>query len=203
MKNIVVLCSGGFDSVLLIQYVRDLFPEAEIHSLFFNYGQNSLELERQCAERVSYRVSAELTEIQLPKFSWSKKGFYDSEFVSHESQYLEMRNLIFYSYALSFAEGVGAKDIYSAIIKTEENYADTELSFFKDFNRLSKRSLETLLNVPFLFCTKWDLASLVKKYGLRKSDFCSCDTPIDGKPCGKCTDCKLTDEILSLVYSNI
>ena len=43
--KIVTLNSGGFDSVVLAHYLRAQYPEAEIHCLFFDYGQRSKNLE--------------------------------------------------------------------------------------------------------------------------------------------------------------
>ena len=38
MKKVVVLNSGGFDSTLLIKFLKHDY-KAELHSVYFSYGQ--------------------------------------------------------------------------------------------------------------------------------------------------------------------
>ena len=99
MSKILCLCSGGFDSVVMLHHIRDLHPDDSISTLFFNYGQKSLEMERRCAKKVSDKLGCTFIEIDIPRFYWSNSEFYSQGF-SGDKEYLEMRNLIFFSYAL-------------------------------------------------------------------------------------------------------
>ena len=57
MRRLLCLCSGGFDSVVLLHNIRDNFPEAEIHTLFFDYGQGTAKYERECSKKVSEKLN--------------------------------------------------------------------------------------------------------------------------------------------------
>ena len=120
-KKILVLCSGGFDSILLLLTVRDNNPNSEIHTLFFDYGQKSYAQERKCVVSNSERLGCKFHEIKLPKFEWTKGDFYSPEF-SGEGEYLEMRNMVFLSYAVSICESMKIPSIYLATLKHHGDY---------------------------------------------------------------------------------
>lgn len=193
-REIVALNSGGFDSVVLLQVLRFKFPKANIHSLFFSYGQNNVEQERRCSKKVSDKVGATFTEITIPPISWTKNNFYGKDFKDAQSQYLEMRNLIFLSYALSFAQSIKATDIYMAILKSHCGYSDTSEMFCREFDDICKL-VGIRFRTPF---TKYDKESFIKEiidFNITEDDFFSCDTPIDGKKCETCSECVYLREI--------
>lgn len=195
-EKILMLNSGGFDSVVLCYYLKETKPEAEIISLFFDYGQQSLELEKVCAKKVCNKLGYRFREIVIPEFSWTKSNFYGPDLKDDASQELEYRNLIFLSYAASIASSQGCSSIYLALLKSS-GYADTSKEFIQYVdNILSLKGIK--LVAPFKDFYKKNLIPWVFNYKLTTEDFCSCDTPIDGKPCGECPDCTLTDEIINL-----
>ena len=118
MRKIVVLNSGGFDSIVLLHEVCDSYKNATIHSLHFNYGEINSEEQDKCVDNVCKKLGVEDVRIQIPKLSWTKNKFYDNDKLEYESQYLEYRNLIFLSYAVSYAQSIGADKIYLAILKS-------------------------------------------------------------------------------------
>jgi 7-cyano-7-deazaguanine synthase len=186
-EKIVVLNSGGFDSTVLL---ASLCAEEkyEVHSIYFSCGQLNDPMCSRIAERNASELGAIHHVFDLPKFSWTNSNFYDKDINEYHSQYLEMRNLVFISYALSFAESLKAKSIYMAILKG--NYADTCAEFIKNIG-----SICNLVGVDFMTpykdCEKSDLFYLAKKLSVGdKLPYLSCDTPNNGKPCGVCADCK-------------
>ena len=195
-EKIVVLNSGGFDSTILLNSVVEAYSEDEIINLFFNYGQLSLEQERACARKNSEKLGCQFFEIELPKMDWTQNNFYNKNFDGTPSQYLEMRNLIFISYALSYCESIKAKSIYMAILKSHHGYKDTSPQFFKKVNQLSERILGVTVHTPFATLEKCDLTSSAFIYQIGKDDFHTCDTPKEnGEPCEECDDCKLIAQI--------
>lgn len=197
-EKIIVLNSGGFDSVTLLNLVCAEYPEAEITSLFFNYQQRNLEKEREKSREAVSKLNkkgAKINhlEIDIPPIFWTNSSLYYSE-GDINNQYIEMRNLIFISYALSLAEHIKANKIYMAIIDGG-NYTDTS----KKFIRATKKYIKDILNIdyetPFLELTKIELSELVKKFNISLEDSFSCNTPVKDDngnliPCGKCGDCK-------------
>ena len=192
----IVLNSGGFDSTVLLGYVREMFRECELHSLFFNYGQLSLNRESVCSKANADRFGYEHHEISIPKFSWTNSDFYKDNGFTRETQYLEYRNLVFLSYAFSLAQSIGADEIYLAILHCPENehYSDCSNRFFFSLNGIDPK---IKVVTPFSEFEKDFLAYKAFTLGISPSDFHSCDVPnSDGSPCGKCPDC------LSLEYIN-
>ena len=183
MEKVVLLNSGGFDSIILYHELKS--KGLQVESLFFNYGQRNLEQEKACA----LRADPNLKEVTLPAFSWSSSVLVDASNKDSSSQYLEFRNLIFLSYALSYAESIGAKSIYVAMLKSH-GYKDTSETFLRLFNELSSQCGDIHLIAPYQEYAKPDLFSRAIEYGVIYSDFFSCNVPnSSGKPCGVCPDC--------------
>jgi 7-cyano-7-deazaguanine synthase in queuosine biosynthesis len=200
MKPILSLLSGGFDSVIMLHELREHYPQTEIHTLFFDYGQISMAQERHCAEAVSKKLQCEYHDISVPKITWTKNDFYKNDFDVQE-QYLEMRNLIFLSYALSLCESIGADRLYAAFMKPppmNSGYNDASVEFVKRFNDLSVYTSGVKFFAPLMEYEKEDLISWVAHYKITPKDFFSCDVPVNGERCGKCGDC-LT---LKKIYRN-
>lgn len=199
MEEIIVLNSGGFDSVVLIHDLVKGFNRDKIVSLFFDYGQRNLELEREKARKVADKFNLEHKEIELPAIDWSKSTLYseNGDEVDNKSQYIEMRNLIFFSYAFSLAESRGISDVHSAILKStsEEGYNDTSLEFIEKVKELASTfgvNFYTFYNES----TKDDIAYLARRYNIERDDFYTCNFPNDkGEPCGECGDCKALERI--------
>lgn len=205
MNDYIVLNSGGFDSTVLLHDIADQRPKAKGYSVFFDYGQNSVEQERRCARKNAEKLGLEHIEITIPKISWSQTNFYGAEFQDSQSQYLELRNLIFLSYVLSFAESRGVTDIFMAIILADDFwYNDTDPRFFEDLNNLALNTIGAWVYTPYTKFLKDDLVPLVFKYGISPDDYYSCDNPNpDGSMCGKCGDCKFLIEIAEMIKNQL
>lgn len=194
----VLLYSGGFDSTVLLHRLRESFPDEELFCIHFDYGQINRKQEYKCAEKNCKKLSATLVPISVPPFTWTTSNFYGSSFDSVESQELEFRNLIFLSYALSFAKSVGADEVYMATLKSA-GYVDTSTEFFEGVNDLLDRVSNIHVVTPFSEMDKYNLANLAFYYDIKEEDFFSCDTPVKGKPCGKCPDCIAVHDIMESI----
>lgn len=189
MEKIVVLNSGGFDSTTLLADLAS-YKKYEIHSLYFSYGQLNGMYDSKCARENAEKLGAYHYEVKLPEFNWSKSNFYKSGVNEYQSQYLEMRNVIFISYALSLAESIGATSIYAAILGNG-NYKDTNAQFLKKMKELCE-NLGFNFIVPYETYKKEDLFIPAKILGVGTLlNYFSCDTPdCKGNPCEHCADCK-------------
>lgn len=199
MNRVIALNSGGFDSVVMLHHLKE--SEEEVISLFFDYGQVNLELERTCAREVAKKLGLEHKEITLPKIDWSNSSLYTNADNSHKAQYLEMRNVIFMSYGLSFAESRGAKAIAMAILK-DGQYPDTNSKFIENTTKWLKECFNIEFMTPFATVDKETLGYLARMYKIKRDMFFSCNTPIDNKPCGTCGDCEALDYICSTQLDN-
>lgn len=191
--KVVALCSGGFDSIVLLHDLRHNNPDLEIHTLFFDYGQRNKVAEQRCAEKASRKLKCTLHIVKIPPISWTNSNFYGEDFKDAPTQYLEYRNLIFFSYALSLAQSYGATGIYAAILKSHWGYADTSKEFISALNTLSELQGISIFT-PYADVDKNALGPLAFEYGVYVGDWFSCDTPkVDEQgllvPCGECPDC--------------
>lgn len=199
MNKVLALCSGGFDSILMLDIVGRNHPDDEIHTLFFDYGQKNRMQERECSKKASDKLGCIFHEVILPKFDWTRSSFYSPEY-SGDAEYLEMRNLVFISYALSFCESLGCDFLYMATLKSL-GYYDTSNKFLSKVRGIAKDkgiSLET----PFSTLSKRELCLSAFRSSIQRDDFFSCDNPVDGKPCGKCPDCLAIEDIFNHVDLN-
>lgn len=195
-EKFVLLNSGGFDSVVMAHRVRQIYPEAELVSLFFDYSQPNLKWEKACSDKCAKAVKAITCDIILPKFTWTHGSFYEGT-SDTKRQYVEYRNLIFLSYAVSLAESWGFSRIYMATHYFSEGFKDGSNAFIDSFNRTIKPS-GIRVETPFAYMYKDDLMNIARNLGITKDDFFSCNNPFsDGKPCGECEDCLAIKEMYS------
>lgn len=196
--KIVVLNSGGFDSVVLLNCLHLTYPDSELHSLHFLYGARNEKEQRKCVDKVCTKTGAKNIVIDLPAFTWTKSDFF-GESNTHSTQYLEYRNLVFISYALSYAESIGAKRIYVAVL-SGSTYNDTNPVFFEGLNSFTQKNSGIKICTPFDSLTKMDLVSYAVLSKTEVEDFFSCDTPNEnGEPCKKCDDCLAVEEIKNIL----
>lgn len=196
-EKVVVLNSGGFDSIVLLHYVYcNLEYDKEVVSLHFNYGEANKEEQNRVVKKVCEKLGIKSVNISIPKLMWTQNKFYDVKENEPTTKYLEYRNLIFLSYAVSLAESIGAKKIYLATLKSHY-YKDTSISFLNGLNEAIKESGIEIV-APFCEKEKIDLIGYVVDYDIQYNDFFTCDTPVNGIPCGKCNDCLAVKEIMEI-----
>ena len=195
MSRIVVLNSGGFDSIVLINYLHTIQGEDNIHSLHFLYGANNEKQQLACVNRVCEKLGAVNKIIKLPPIDWTANNFFTNSEYEVSSQYLEYRNLIFLSYALSYAEAIKADKVYVAFLNNS-NYPDTSLEFLSGLNSFCQPASGISIDAPFIFDSKFRLGHIAKYLGITSDDYFSCDKPTpDGKPCRNCLDCDTIEEV--------
>lgn len=199
MSKIVVLNSGGFDSVVLMNYLHTIQEEKEIYSLHFLYGANNEKQQLECVNKVCEKLGAVNKVIQLPLIDWTQSNFFKAEGYEKQSQYLEYRNLIFLSYALSYAEAIGADKVYLALINNS-GYPDTTIEFLQGLNSFCEPASHIVIDAPFIFDGKQRLAHIAQYLGIKEDEYFSCDVPTtEGRPCGECDDCVAIKEIFKKV----
>ena len=202
MSRIVVLNSGGFDSVVLMNYLHTIQGEENIHSLHFLYGANNEKQQLECVNKVCKKLGAVNKVIKLPPIDWTASNFFTDSEYEVNAQYLEYRNLIFLSYALSYAEAIKADKIYLAFINNS-HYPDTSLEFLQGLNSFCEPASGIVIDAPFINDSKYRLGHIAKYLNITKEDFFSCDKPNpDGSPCGECLDCTTLQDVEDLVHKS-
>jgi len=204
-KRAVVLLSGGLDSAVTLYYARR--QGYTCYCLSFAYGQ------RHRRELVSSRSvasasgsSLEVLKLNLP---WKGSSLLDDRLALPDrtklsrsarpaipNTYVPGRNAIFLSYALSYAEAIGAEAVFiGAHAQDYSGYPDCRPQFYRILNRLAavgtKAGVEKkLLRVmtPLIHKDKAGIIRLGVRLGVPFELTWSCYR--GGKsPCGRCESC--------------
>ena len=208
-KRCVVLLSGGLDSATTLAIAKaDGF---ECFALSFRYGQRHA-LELDAARRVAEASGVKdhvILDIDLRRFGGS--ALTDDIPVPKDQApgagseipvtYVPARNTIFLSFALGYAEVLGARDIFIGVNALDySGYPDCRPEFVAAFQQLANLATKAAvaggarvtIQAPLIELTK---AQIIKKGMELGVDFdltLSCYDPSDaGEPCGRCDACRL------------
>ena len=217
MKNAIILCSGGLDSVVAAYKIRGEYDK--IKFLFFNYNQRSLKEEEFCARKVAEKLNAEFIKVDLrwlgkisgaalnQKIEFKETTEKDLENTGDQilNWWVPARNSVFLINALAFAEAefLKNKEKYDIIIglKNEgrEHMKDTTPEFVNKINELIKeathhgdyRVISPLINLDKIETIKLG-EKLKAPFELTYS--CYIGNNFNKKKlvhCGKCLNCML------------
>jgi 7-cyano-7-deazaguanine synthase len=209
-KKAVVLLSGGLDSTTALAIARS--AGYELYAMSFRYGQrHSMELES--ANRIAKAMGVEkhliadfdlraiggsaLTDqIEVPK----ERGA--EEIASGiPVTYVPARNTIFLSFALAWAEVLGAQDIFIGVNALDySGYPDCRPEYIEAFEKMASLAtkagvqgrLRLKIHTPLIAMTKAEIIQTGLKLGIDYSLTHSCyDPSAQGFACGKCDSCLL------------
>ncbi len=207
MNKAVVLLSGGLDSSTTLGIADKRCDE--IYALTFRYGQKH-DKEVECAKQLCEHYSAkEHLILKLPlketvRSSLLKNGEKIPEHLEEEigeeipSTYVPARNILFLSYALSYAESIDADAIYiGATAQDYSGYPDCRAEFFDAFRKVvkkgTKRGVENdpiKIRTPVLNMSKKEIVLKGSELGVPFDQTWSCYKG-GRKACGECDSCKL------------
>lgn len=207
----IVLLSGGLDSTTVMAIAKD--QGFTPYALSFRYGQrHSIELE--AAQRVAQTQGVAghvIADIDLRVFGGSALTS-NIEVPKHETledveeggvpiTYVPARNTIFLSFALAFAETVGASDIFTGVTAVDySGYPDCRPEYMEAFatmaNLATRAGVEgtskITLHSPLIALSKADIVREGLRLGVDYSLTSSCYDPDEqGRACGKCDTCLL------------
>ena len=201
MKKAIVLLSGGLDSATTLYYAKA--KGYAVHALVFDYGQrHRRELRSAMAVARKASVPFELVKISLP---WKGSALLDKMIrVPRQlgkripSTYVPARNIIFLSFAASYAEAIGARAIFIGANAIDySGYPDCRPEFFSAFQKAIDKGLKTgvekrgiCILTPLVRMTKAEIIRLGIRLGVPYYMTWSCYE--GGKiPCGVCDSCRL------------
>jgi len=209
-KKAVCLLSGGLDSTTVVAMAQH--EGFEVYALSFRYGQrHSIELERAAAFAKLRGVAGHaILDIDLRSFGGSAltadiavpKGHSVSDISAGiPITYVPARNTIFLSFALGWAEVLGAQDIFVGVNAMDySGYPDCRPEFIEAFEHLgnlaTKAGVEGTqrlkIRAPLLNMTKADIIRKGLELGVDFSETTSCyDPSASGAPCKQCDSCLL------------
>jgi 7-cyano-7-deazaguanine synthase len=209
-RKAVVLLSGGLDSTTTLALAQD--AGFEVYALTFRYGQRH-EHEVQAARDVAARYGAAehvVVEIDLRLFGGSaltaeidlpKGRSLDEIGRGIPVTYVPARNTIFLSFALAWAEVLGAVDIFLGVNFLDHNgYPDCRPEYIAAYERMANLATKAgvegrqrlQIHTPLLELTKAQIVRRGLELGVDYSLTSSCYDPNPRcEACGQCDACLL------------
>jgi 7-cyano-7-deazaguanine synthase len=206
----VCLLSGGLDSSTCLAYARR--EGYTCYALSFDYGQRhkvelaaaaciakELGAERHMVAKIgldAFGGSALTAEIDVPK---SRSAAQMGEGIP--ITYVPARNTIFLSFALAWAEVLGAADIFIGVNALDySGYPDCRPEYIDAYEKMANLAtragvegrMRLRIHAPLLRLTKAEIVKLGHELGVPFGLTFSCyDPDATGQPCGACDACLL------------
>lgn len=220
-KKAIILLSGGLDSTTILAIAKNL--GFETYALSFLYGQRhkteltfakkitkKFKVKEHKIAKIDLRIfgnSALTDEIAVPKNSNISKNRNIAD-KKIPITYVPARNTIFLSYALAYAETIGAFDIFIGVNAVDySGYPDCRIEFINSFEKMANLATAAgvsaslcggqhlKIHTPLIKLSKKEIIELGLKLNVDYSKTYSCYDPIIRKgktiSCGKCDSCQL------------
>ena len=209
-RKAVVLLSGGLDSTTTLAAAKK--EGFDVYAMTFRYGQRH-EAEIAAARRVASQlgvVEHVVTEIDLRMFGGSALT---SDVAVPKDRpiadmahgipitYVPARNTIFLSFALAWAEVIGATDIFIGVNALDySGYPDCRPEYVEAYERMANLATrfgvtgqgELKIHTPLIDLSKGQIVRLGLELGVDYATTSTCyDPAADGAACGRCDACQL------------
>lgn len=211
LRPAVVLLSGGLDSTTVLAHA--IAEGYAAHALTFRYGQRH-QHEITAAQRIATTLGATghaILDIDLRGFGGSAltdasiavPKDRSADDLSHgiPVTYVPARNTIFLSFALAYAEVLGASDIFIGVNALDySGYPDCRPEFISAFETLANLATASavegrtrvVIRAPLQQMTKKQIVEFGTSLGVDYTRTISCYDPSeDGGACGHCDACQL------------
>ena len=203
-KKCIVLLSGGLDSATVLKIAQKDF---EVVALAFDYGQRH-KFELNAAKKIAKKNSIILNEIKIDLAQFGNSALTDDISVPKNQDigkeipvtYVPVRNTIFLSYALAFAEVNEIFDIFIGVNALDySGYPDCRPEFITAFEKMANEGTKFAtgedkikINTPLIDLTKAQIITKGIHLGVDYSMTHSCYDPSEsGLSCGQCDACIL------------
>ncbi len=187
-KYVMLLLSGGLDSVVLLYYL--IGQGIKVHCLLFDYKQRHVQ-ELEWAKQHCHRLNVLFTTITLPQLRGSELTDGSGSVV------VPFRNPIMLAMATNVAIASGAEEIVIACnADDQEQFPDCRWAVMDALNHAIKLSgYDVEIVAPFVNKSKAWIASLGNELGVKFNETWSCYRG-GIEPCGKCPACLKRAEAL-------
>lgn len=202
IKKAVVLLSGGIDSTTTLYYAKKIGYKC--YALIFDYNQRHKKEIKSAIEIAKLSNSEyQIIKISIP---WKGSALLDKKLQIPDYKkekkipitYVPGRNTIFLSFALSYAEVIGADSIFIGANSIDfSGYPDCRARYFKAFKKVAKLGTKAGIEgrrikiiTPLIKKTKAEIIKMGKKLGAPLELTWSCYKG-ERKACGVCDSCVL------------
>jgi 7-cyano-7-deazaguanine synthase len=205
-KKAVILLSGGLDSATVLYQAKA--QGYDLYALSFDYGQRHKK-ELVCAEKLALSNTTEwqLLKVSLP---WKGSALIDKTIRIPQSTagvkkipntYVPSRNIIFLSYAASYAEAIKASKIFIGANQIDySGYPDCRQAFLTDFStaigkgtRVGVNGKRIKIEAPLINMKKKEIIIKALRLGVPFHQTWSCYKGLKF-PCQKCDSCTIREQ---------
>ena len=207
-QKAVVLLSGGLDSATAMAMAVD--EGFEVYAVSFRYGQrHAIELDCAAEQAATGALQHKIVDIDLSSFGGSALTD-DIDVPKHDGvedltdeipvTYVPARNTVFLSYALAWAEVLGANDIFIGVNALDySGYPDCRPEFIEAYEKMANlatvagvKGRKLTIHTPLIDLTKAEIIQCGLDFGVDYAKTTSCYDPApDGRACGHCDSCLL------------
>jgi 7-cyano-7-deazaguanine synthase len=208
VKRAVVLLSGGLDSATTLAIARaDGFA---CYALSFRYGQRHA-VELTAAERLARVLGAAEHRVADVDLRWIGGSALTADIAVPKDRppeslgddipitYVPARNALFLSYALAWAEVLGARDLFAGMNALDySGYPDCRPEFLAAFEEMARRGTragalgaEWKVHAPLIAMSKAEIIRTGVRLGVDYALTHSCYDPVGELACGRCDSCVL------------
>ena len=206
-KQCIVLLSGGLDSATVLNIA---LKEYEVTALIFDYGQRH-KFEISAAKKIADLAKAPIKLIKIDLGQFGNSALTDNIEVPKNQAigkeipvtYVPVRNTIFLSYALAYAEVNNIFDIFIGVNALDySGYPDCRPEFIQAFEKMANEGTKFAqgnkkirIHTPLISLTKAEIIKTGTKLNVDYKLTHSCyDPSFDGLSCGECDACILRKE---------
>ncbi|MBS2098642.1 7-cyano-7-deazaguanine synthase QueC [Carboxylicivirga linearis] len=206
MDKAIVLLSGGLDSSVALHLA--LKEAKEVHAISFEYGQRH-NRELDSAKLVARKAGvADHRVVTLKLDQWGGSSLTDKKMSIEKGDvertdipvtYVPARNMVFLSVAASYAEAIGAQDIFIGVSQVDySGYVDCRQEFIDSMEKTinlgtvmgAEKNQPIKIHAPFINMTKAEEIKLGVELGVDFGLTWSCYNGGE-KPCDTCDSCLL------------
>ena len=206
-KQCLVLLSGGLDSATVLNIA---LKEFEVIAISFDYGQRH-KFEISAANQIAKEAKIPIKLIKIDLGQFGNSALTDNIEVPKNQEigkeipitYVPVRNTIFLSYALAFAEVNNIFDIFIGVNALDySGYPDCRPEFIEAFEKMANEATKfsqgeqkIKIHTPLINLTKAEIIIEGSKLNVNYAITHSCyDPSADGLSCGTCDACILRIE---------
>lgn len=207
-RNAVVLLSGGLDSATTLAIAIE--QGFVCHALSFDYGQRHV-AELNAARMLANQLGAAAHRVvRLDIGQLGGSALTDASIAVPETPtqgipitYVPARNTIMLSYALAWAEVLGARDIFIGVNAVDySGYPDCRPEYIAAFERLANLATKAgveqgnlHIHAPLIHLSKAEIIRAGLRLGVNYAETVSCYQATEkGLACGRCDSCRLRRE---------
>jgi 7-cyano-7-deazaguanine synthase len=205
----VVLLSGGVDSTTCLALAAS--KGREVYAISFDYGQRH-RAELAAARRVARQIGCRqhrVVRVEVPGAGASALTNRAIGVPKRKSRaaipvtYVPARNALFLAHALSWAESIGAFEIWiGANVVDYSGYPDCRPAFLRTFERMANLGTKAgtegsrfRIVAPLLRMRKIEIIRLGLRLGVDYASTLSCYDPSPrGRPCLRCDSCRIREK---------